>query len=220
MSVVVLVVAKAPVAGFSKTRLAREVGAAAAADLAAAALLDTLAAAREAAERLGSRPVLALTGGLRSAARAAEIDAVLDDFTVIPQRGTTFAERLAAAHLDVAHLGATIQIGMDTPQAGADRLVRAAGQLAGTGAVLGPATDGGWWLLGLGDPRVAVALRAVPMSTARTGRLTRRALERAGVAVALTDELRDVDTAADARACVAAAPGTRFAAAHRELVPA
>ena len=40
--VTVLVVAKAPVPGLAKTRLARTLGAEAAADLAAAALLDTL----------------------------------------------------------------------------------------------------------------------------------------------------------------------------------
>ena len=46
--VTVLVVAKAPVPGLAKTRLARTLGAETAADLAAAALLDTLDAVAEA----------------------------------------------------------------------------------------------------------------------------------------------------------------------------
>jgi glycosyltransferase A (GT-A) superfamily protein (DUF2064 family) len=214
----VLVVAKAPVPGLAKTRLARTVGPRAAADLAAAALLDTLDFAREAMAHLGGgRPVVALTGSLDRAARRDELRSALRDCIVIEQRGTTFAERLAAAHADVAGLGAVVQIGMDTPQAGAGRLVRAVHQLSGAEAVLGPATDGGWWLLGLRDPLQAVVLRKVPMSTADTGELTRRALAGAGLAVATTDTLRDVDTAADGQAVAAEAPGTRFAAAHRGL---
>jgi len=54
----VLVVAKAPVPGLAKTRLAATIGAEAAADVAAAALLDTL----EAATASGAGTLVALTG--------------------------------------------------------------------------------------------------------------------------------------------------------------
>jgi len=56
----VLVVAKAPVPGLAKTRIARTVGDARAAELAAAALLDTL----DAATASGMRVVVAMTGDL------------------------------------------------------------------------------------------------------------------------------------------------------------
>ena len=56
----VLVVAKAPVPGFAKTRIAGDVGDDAAAELAAAALLDTL----QASVGSGMRVVVALTGDL------------------------------------------------------------------------------------------------------------------------------------------------------------
>ncbi|MDT7765522.1 MAG: uncharacterized protein QOC63_4942, partial [Mycobacterium sp.] len=62
--VVVLVVAKAPAPGQAKTRLAASVGAQAAADIAAAALLDTLDAV--AAAQVQAR-VVALTGDLDNA---------------------------------------------------------------------------------------------------------------------------------------------------------
>ena len=52
--VTLVVIAKAPVAGFAKTRLAATVGDAAAADIAAASLLDTL----DASTRPRQRPKL------------------------------------------------------------------------------------------------------------------------------------------------------------------
>ena len=78
-------------------------------------------------------------------------------------------------------------------------------------AVLGPAVDGGWWALGLRDPREARWLRDVPMSTATTGSATREALRRAGLAVTETSTLQDVDVAADAAAVAEIAPWTEFA---------
>jgi glycosyltransferase A (GT-A) superfamily protein (DUF2064 family) len=109
---------------------------------------------------------------------------------------------------------------MDTPQVGADLLADAAARLCGEGllceavdAVLGPATDGGWWALGLRDPRVATAVATVPTSRADTGARTLAALRAAGLRVGLLPELTDVDTAADAITVSTAAAGTRFAAA-------
>ena len=64
--VAVLVVAKAPVPGLAKTRLAASIGADAAADLAAAALLDTLDAVAAASVQAS---VVALTGDVEAAAR-------------------------------------------------------------------------------------------------------------------------------------------------------
>ena len=100
--VVVLVVAKAPVPGQAKTRLAAGVGDQAAAEIAAAAV-----AAAPVAER-----VVALTGELDAADRADEIRARLADFTVVPQRGADFAARLANAHVDAA-TAATWRVWLD-----------------------------------------------------------------------------------------------------------
>lgn len=97
LPVTLLVVAKAPEPGRAKTRLAATVGDRVAAEIAAAALLDTLDAV--AAAPIAGR-VVALTGDLDAAARSAEIRGRLESFRVIPQRGSDFGDRLANAHID------------------------------------------------------------------------------------------------------------------------
>ncbi|MDN5858129.1 MAG: DUF2064 domain-containing protein, partial [Pseudonocardia sp.] len=124
--------------------------------------------------------------------------------------------RIAAAHADAATLlpgRASLQIGGDTPQVDAALLAGCARLLESADAVLGPATDGGWWLLGLRDPRVAELITGVPTSCADTGAMTLRALRAAGLRVALAPQLCDVDTVADAVEVAAVAPRTAFAAA-------
>jgi glycosyltransferase A (GT-A) superfamily protein (DUF2064 family) len=212
---VLLVVAKAPVAGLAKTRLCPPATPAEAAEIAAAALLDTLDAVRAVP---GAAPVVAMTGDLGAAARAGEIGEVLRHFTVIPQRGRDFGARLANAHADAAaaHPGLPIlQIGMDTPQVTPESLAVAAAPVlhGGHDSVLGPAADGGWWALGLAEPRHAQALVDVPMSRDDTGERTLRALTACGLRPRQADPLSDVDTMADARSVAAACPGGRFARA-------
>ncbi|MDQ7911244.1 DUF2064 domain-containing protein [Phytohabitans sp. ZYX-F-186] len=210
---VLLVVAKAPVPGLAKTRLCPPATPRQAAAVAAAALLDTLAAVRATP---GATPVLAYAGRLRAAERSGEIRAALAGWRLIPQRGEGLAERLALAHAGAAAIaggGPVLQIGMDTPQVTPDLLAAAAEQLSDVDAVLGPATDGGWWLLGLRTPSYAPALTGVPMSTPDTGRLTRAALVERGLRVAEAPALTDVDTWRDAEAVAGLAPDGRFAAA-------
>jgi glycosyltransferase A (GT-A) superfamily protein (DUF2064 family) len=202
-----LVVAKAPHPGQAKTRLAATVGEAAAADVAAAALLDTLAAG---VAGFGvARCHLALAGHLDGCAREADLRRALTGWTVGPQRGEGFAQRLAAAHAD-AGPGPVVQVGMDTPQATPALLQEVAAGLDDHDAVLGAAPDGGWWVLALRDPSAASALRGVRMSTATTGRDTREALVAAGLRVAEGPVLADVDTATDADEVAAGAPGGAF----------
>ncbi len=131
---------------------------------------------------------------------------------MLPQRGSDFGRRLAHAHRDVAALAraAVVQIGMDTPQATSADLRDVAEALAESDAVLGPADDGGWWVLGLNDPRLARCLAGVEMSTARTGADTRAALVAAGARVATTRTLRDVDEVEDAQSVAELAPDLRF----------
>lgn len=208
--VAVLVVAKAPVPGLAKTRLAATVGAEAAASIAAAALLDTLDAV--AAAPVQAR-VVALTGDLGMAHAGAEIQEALRAFTVIGQRGRDFAERLANAHADAAAATGlpVLQIGMDTPEITGRLIEDCADALLGSDAVLGMAADGGWWLLGVRDPATAHCLVDVPMSRPDTGALTLTALRDTGVAVRQVCAMPDVDTIDDVetvrRMC---APGSRF----------
>ncbi len=213
MTAHLLVVAKAPVPGYSKTRLAASVGPEQAAELAADALLDTLAAGA-AAFAVGRRHV-ALAGDLSAGARAAELRKALADWQVRPQADGTFGQRLARAHAQVP--GPVVQIGMDTPQATPDDLRVVAEQLGTADAVLGRAVDGGWWVLGLQEPRHARCLVDVPMSTAHTADATCTALVAAGLDPVETLVLQDVDTAADADAVAARHQDLAFARRWTEL---
>jgi glycosyltransferase A (GT-A) superfamily protein (DUF2064 family) len=206
----VLVMAKAPVAGQVKTRLGASVGDDVAAELAAACILDTL----DACEQVFADRHVALAGDLADAARHEELAERLTRWTVHPQRGDGFAQRLAHAHLDVARAAGApvVQIGMDTPHVRVADLADVAARTgAGNDAVLGPADDGGWWVLAVTDPRFTAGLAGVVMSTARTHDDTLAALEAAGARVEGAATIRDVDTLEDADLAAAAAPGTRFA---------
>lgn len=214
LPVTLLVVAKAPQPGLAKTRLAATVGERVAADIAAAALLDTLDAV--AAAPVAAR-VVAMTGDLDAGAAAAEIRQRLASFRVIGQRGSDFAERLANAHLDAAHGLPVLQIGMDTPQVTAELLADCARRLLRSPAVLGLAADGGWWVLGVQDPGMAQCLRAVPMSQPDTGELTRKALHDNGIEVAAVARLADFDVAGDVAVVRSACgPASRFAQVSRD----
>lgn len=194
-----IVIAKAPVPGRSKTRLCPPCTPAQAAGIAEAALADTLAAAVAVAGASPEavRTILALDG-----APGAWLPAGVD---VIPQRGAGLAARLAAAFADVG--GPALLIGMDTPQAGPGRLVAALRTLGApdVDAVLGGAPDGGYWAIGLRrpDPRV---FRGVPMSSATTGAAQRARLAELGLRWGELAPLRDVDRFEDARAAAAAMP--------------
>ncbi len=208
----VLVVSRAPVAGEAKTRLAASVGDRAAADLAAAALLDTL----EVCGRSFDTCMVALTGDLDAAERSDGLDEALRGWCVLEQRGDGLGERLANAHADAASRAsrAVIQIGMDTPQVTGAQLIELDSMLAsGLDAVLGPADDGGWWVLGVSDPRLVADLGSVPMSSPGTAAGTLRLLHAGGAEVGIGDQLRDIDLVEDAVAVAREFPHLRFSAA-------
>lgn len=219
MKPIVLIVAKAPVPGKVKTRLTPAVTSLRAASIAAAAFLDTVETALATPR---TQVAVALDGDLRDGVRGEELSALLAACEVFPQRGTGLPDRLANAHADLAERhpdGRTIQIGMDTPQVTTGLLAGAVDRLGAYDAVLGRAHDGGWWCLGLRDPRAADALRLVPASRPDTGARTEYALGRRGHTVGALAELSDVDTMADAHRVAALVPGSRFAAAVAGTAP-
>ena len=198
--VALVVIAKAPAPGQSKTRLCPPCTPDEAAELAAAALADTLAVVAATPAR---RRLLALDGKLA---------VTPPDFEVIEQRGSGLGERLG--HALAAAEGPALVIGMDTPQLTPATLADAAARLTrgDVAAVLGPALDGGYWAIGLQTPDPAV-FEDVPMSSVATYVAQQRRLRQLGVTVASLPPLRDIDTIADARAVARAFPRTAFAAA-------
>lgn len=214
--------AKPPVPGRVKTRLCPPATAAQAAAIAAAALLDTLdtvlavpAVTPVVALRDDGPPLAAATAGRELAER-------LRGVTVLPQRGTTLGERISAAHADAAAatgVGPVLQIGMDTPQLDAALLGDCLDELMSddVDAVLGPATDGGWWVLGVRDAAMARLVTSVRTSRTDTGARTVAALRAGGCRVRELPSMSDVDTWLDAVTVAAGAPHGRFAAAVAAL---
>jgi glycosyltransferase A (GT-A) superfamily protein (DUF2064 family) len=205
----VMVIAKEPLPGRVKTRLTPPYTPAEAAELAEAALADTLAAVASAGV---GRRVLALAGSPGPW--------LPPGFDVIGQRGGGLDERIAWALADARGTcpAPLVLIGMDTPQVTPALLAAAAGPLvSGTAdATFGMAEDGGFWLLGLRDIDPALVL-GVPMSRPDTGALQLARLHAAGLRVLPLPELADVDTAAEAERIAAVIPGSRFAARMQAL---
>ncbi|MGI8558463.1 MAG: TIGR04282 family arsenosugar biosynthesis glycosyltransferase [Solirubrobacteraceae bacterium] len=193
------VIAKAPAPGRVKTRLCPPFRPDQAAAIAEAALLDTLASAGEVA---AERHVLVLDGAPEAW--------LPPSFELLPQRGGGLAERLAGAFEDLG--GPALLIGMDTPQVTGGLLADGLARLSESDAVLGPASDGGYWAIGLrqADRRV---FERVPMSCASTARVQLERLAACGLRVAVLPELRDFDTYDDAVQVAAMVPQGRFARA-------
>ena len=216
-----VVIAKRPVPGRVKTRLQATFTPEETAALAAASLDDTLAALAAAP---ALRRVVALDdGGAQEGAAdhaAQHDDWIPDGFDVVDQGTGGLDQRLATALgavLDPAapgHVpGPALLVGMDTPQLTPELLDV---DWTGLDAVVGMATDGGFWAIGLREPRPD-ALLGVPMSTTHTGADQLERLRALGLRVGMLPWLRDVDEPADATAAAAMAPGSRFAALHAEL---
>ncbi len=95
--------------------------------------------------------------------------------------------------------GPVIIIGSDVPGITPSRIRRSFRLLAGADAVIGPSPDGGYWLIGLRRmPRVPRAFSGVRWSSSDARSDTLRNL--AGLKIATTDTLSDVDTAHDFKA--------------------
>lgn len=200
-----VVMAKECVPGRVKTRLHPPYSLEQAARVAEASLGDTLAFG---ATLPVHRRILCFAGSA--------VPAAAKDYEVVPQASGSLDVRIAEV-LDCCD-GATILIGMDTPQLRPEDLGGALTDWpADVDAFLGPAADGGFWALALREPRGAL-VRGVVMSAPDTGVRQRERLTRAGLRVLDLDEHVDIDTA-DTLAEVAAQlpPGSRVREALRSM---
>jgi len=192
-----VLIAKEPIAGRVKTRLHPPLTLHQAAMLAAAAIDDTLAAI---AALPASRRVLLFEGE--------RVPATAAGYEVIPQVDGPLDERLAAL-FDTSE-GPTILIGMDTPQLRAADLAAAFAWPDDVDVWFGPASDGGYWAIGMREPRGEL-IRGIPMSRDDTGARQLARLHGADLRVGVLPTLIDVDDIADARDVAGLAPDTAFA---------
>jgi uncharacterized protein len=187
-----IIVAKEPVAGLVKTRLAASIGAARTAELYRCFLHDTIALARQV-----PRCTLALSFWPPAAvARFREIDPAA---LLLPQRGADFGSRLLSAFEQAAAAGyhEMVLIGSDNPSLPPGYVAQAFAALAAAPAVLGPSEDGGYYLIGMRAPQPALFDRGIAWSTALVARQTYAVAAAAGLAMARVPPWYDIDTAAD-----------------------
>jgi len=187
----ITVIAKAPVPGQVKTRLSPPCTPEQAAQVAAAALADTLSAVEEVTRVTGARRVLLLDGDRQEWMPAA--------FEVVAQRGGGLEERLCNGFLD---LGPGVIIGMETPHVAAALTDAVAAAHRGVDT-LGLATDGGYWMIGLCAASVTMAhelFDRMPMSSTHTGLAQLRRMHAFGRQVRLLPAARDLDTFDDLQA--------------------
>ncbi|MCU1383922.1 MAG: uncharacterized protein JWL71_2619 [Acidobacteria bacterium] len=214
MTTAVGVMARAP-SSVGKTRLAPHLSPSRLASLRAALLADTL---------LGIEPLPDVTIFLTPDDAEHDLAAIAPArIPCRPQGGGDLGARMLRAVrrlLDRADCQAAILVGSDVPLLSAVHVLEAAEMLqAHGGIVLGPADDGGYYLIGMTEAR-AELFDAIPWGTGSVLAETLRAAERIGVAARLLHRGYDVDTIEDLRRLerdLAAAPPTVCPAVRRWL---
>jgi rSAM/selenodomain-associated transferase 1 len=208
----VLLVAKAPSPGRTKTRLSPPLSPEEASELGAAMLLDTLEGCRREADEVGILHARSDEAGQLRGLLGTEI-------VLVEQRGTGLRDALcsgAEAMLD--RRSAVALVAPDVPGIPPGALERCWTALeAGADVVLGPGHDGGYWLVGLREPLTA-PFEDIPWSTPAVLETTLARCGAAGLAVELLEPWRDIDTPADLDALAPLAeslPGSRTAALLR-----
>ena len=208
----IVIFARAPVAGEVKTRLAKALGE----DTALALYEAFLDDACQLTAGLGARRVLAVAGDIDHA--SLQRLAKSQRLELAPQGEGDLGARLDRAMTRELGRGPVVIIGSDAPTLPRAELHRALDALVSHDVVLGPARDGGYWLIGARVP-VPELFSDIPWSTPEVlPRTLARVGERPHV---LLREHYDVDTGEDvqhlqeelARLDVTVAPATRRALA-------
>lgn len=176
--------AKPPTPGYVKTRLARQLGSVGAARLARAFFDDTWTAVQTLP---WARPILATTTNDVSAFGLAK------DAEVWQQGPGDLGARMAhVLGRAITEAGRGLVLGADLPDLPLEHLDAAYTLLETHDAVLGPASDGGFYLLGLSRASPGM-LDHLPWSSTSTRRVTEERLGSLGFNVALTPPWHDVD---------------------------
>jgi hypothetical protein len=206
-----LLFVKAPLPGLVKTRLAANVG------------TPTALAAYRA--MVGNVLLAADASGLPTTVHFAPVGEAEAVYALCgrnrhyrPQQAGDLGERMAAALAQAFAAGAeaALVVGCDLPLLTGDLLAAAAARLVSTDAVLGPATDGGYYLIGFTRQGFAPSVFAdMPWSTRDVASRTMAACRAAGIRLTLLPELPDCDEASDlarlaASPCREALAGTPF----------
>lgn len=196
-----VVFAKAPIPGQVKTRLCPPLTPDEAATLHGSFVLDTLERTKTAAVKLK----LPIDRYLACAPTVTHVFfKIMEErqgVKLIDQVGDDLGERMnqACATRFAQGYGQVLLIGTDVPSLPLDYLQQAIALLERHDLVLGPAFDGGYYLIGLRRP-IPELFVDIPWSTDQVFRLTQEKAVALGLATALLEPWRDVDTLADLQA--------------------
>jgi rSAM/selenodomain-associated transferase 1 len=190
-----VIMARYPEAGKTKTRLARTIGHEAALHLYRAFLTDL-------AQRFAGQAY-----DLHWAFTPAEVDYCTFVATLapsfapciqcFPQQGADLSMRLLNVFkwTNERHFARTIVMSSDSPQMSREIVAHAREALNGADVALGPADDGGYYLIAMRKPNDVFS--GVPMSTSVVRQRTIELAERQGLSVCLLEPLFDIDELPD-----------------------
>ncbi len=202
-----IMMAKYPEPGQVKTRLAAEIGAGHAAELSKRFILDLL-------QTLSSRD-WEIQMALYPWERKAEMSAVVGEkYVLVSQQGRDLGERMGHVFIQLfaEAFQEIIMIGTDAPDLPAEFVVEAFSALADHDAVLGPACDGGYYLIGFRrgvfSPQL---LDGLPWSTPEIFVQQLKRLREQNLQVYILPPWQDVDTLADLKKMAGLAVMTPFA---------
>ncbi len=190
-NVALAILAKAPVPDMAKTRLIPALGAQGAADLASKLLARTLIAAKR-----SDLPVAVFTEP-EPTAEQWRVSDELAALTCYPQaKGDLGARMAAAVERLLVNSDGVLLSGTDCVEVSAELFDEAADALARHDAVLYPAADGGYALLGV-RANCPTVFEGMPWSTAQVAEMTLARLKARGWSVFIGRTLHDVDEPED-----------------------
>jgi len=190
-----VIMARYPQIGTTKTRLARTIGQEETVRLYRAFLTDL---AHTFANREYDLHWAYSPAGVDYQAFIATLaPSLVGSMTCFPQQGADLGERLhhVFRRTQERGFGRTIVIGSDSPHIGLASIAHAEQALDDADIVLGPADDGGYYLIAMRQPYDVFS--GIPMSTSVVTRMTMEMAHHQGLTVQLIEQLFDVDELPD-----------------------
>ncbi|HET9846142.1 MAG TPA: TIGR04282 family arsenosugar biosynthesis glycosyltransferase [Nitrospira sp.] len=198
-----VIFAKAPVPGGVKTRLCPPLTADEAATIHGTFVLDTLERTKAAVTKLKLHADRYLACAPSSSLAFFRILEERQAVSLIEQEGEDLGARMNRACETLFQRGyqQVLIVGTDVPSLPLDYYRQALDQLERHDVVVGPALDGGYYMIGL-KKLLPALFQGIPWSTDRVLTMTREKAVDMGLRVALLPEWRDVDTLEDLRVLI------------------
>ncbi|MDA0577027.1 MAG: TIGR04283 family arsenosugar biosynthesis glycosyltransferase [Verrucomicrobia bacterium] len=194
MNSLLIIFTRHPEPGKVKTRLIPELGPTGAAEFHGDATLWTLRTARILRTTTGITIGVCYTGADRPTMRRW----LGQDLPYTPQQGHNLGDRMRHAFEQGFRAGHAriVIVGTDCPELSITHLRKAFDALASHDLVLGPAADGGYYLIGMSCLRAEV-FQDITWGTPSVLAQTRRIISDTGITAAQLEQLHDIDTPAD-----------------------